>query len=66
MVEKEFDSLSDDTKMFLLRLMVGSIVLFDHIDVQGAFAKESPIDLKSMIEVLKQNGGQDVIFNVIG
>lgn len=46
--------------------MVGSIVLFDHIDVQGAFAKESPIDLKSMIEVLKQNGGQDVIFNVIG
>jgi len=44
---------SDNTNMFCLRAMTGSIILFDHVDVQGAFAKKSPINIKGAITTLK-------------
>ena len=34
------------TIMFCLRVMTGSIILFDHIDPEGAFVKCSPIDVR--------------------
>jgi len=52
MVEKKkFES--DQTNMFCLRSMTGSIILFDHLNVPGAFSKKSPINIKGCITVLK-------------
>ena len=31
--------------MFCLRVMVGVIILYDHVHPVGAFAKSSPIDV---------------------
>jgi len=44
---------SDNTNMFCLRAMTGAIILFDHVDAQGAFAKRSPINIKGAITTLK-------------
>ena len=37
-----------ETRLFCLRVMVGVIILFDHVDPIGAFQKKSAIDV-SMI-----------------
>lgn len=52
--------LSEINRMFFLRVMVGSLVLFDHIDQDGAFSRHSPVDIKTVIDVIKQNGGDEV------
>lgn len=52
MVEKKKFA-NDDTYMFCLRCMTGSIILFDHLHNQGAFHKKSPIHIKNCITVLK-------------
>jgi len=44
---------SDNTNMFCLRAMTGAIILYDHVDVQGAFARKSPINIKGAVNVLK-------------
>lgn len=44
---------NEQTNMFCLRAMTGSIILFDHINQQGAFYKKSPIHIKGTIQVLK-------------
>ncbi|XP_071965378.1 CYFIP-related Rac1 interactor B-like [Antedon mediterranea] len=44
---------NDETLLFCLRVMVGSIILFDHVHPVGAFDRRSPIDIKSCIKVLK-------------
>jgi len=38
---------NEDTVMFCLRVMVGVIILYDHVHPVGAFAKSSPIDVRS-------------------
>lgn len=44
---------SDDTNMFCLRAMTGAIILFDHVDLQGAFHRKSPVNIKGAVTVLK-------------
>jgi hypothetical protein len=44
---------SDGTNMFCLRAMTGSIILFDHINPQGAFFKKSPVHIKQAVLCLK-------------
>ncbi|XP_033123717.1 protein FAM49B-like [Anneissia japonica] len=44
---------NDDTLLFCLRVMVGSIILFDHVHPVGAFDKRAPIDIRGCIKVLK-------------
>lgn len=44
---------SVDTKLFCLRVMVGVIILYDHVHPAGAFVKTSTIDMKGSIKVLK-------------
>lgn len=44
---------SDETKFFCLRVMVGVIILYDHVHPVGAFAKTSGIEVKSSIKLLK-------------
>ena len=36
---------SKDTRLFCLRVMVGVIILYDHVDPIGAFQKKSTIDV---------------------
>jgi len=56
MVEnKKFDN--ETTNMFCLRAMTGSIILFDHLHLPGAFCKKSPIHIKGCITVLKNYQG---------
>ncbi|KAK3588422.1 hypothetical protein CHS0354_019032 [Potamilus streckersoni] len=43
----------EETKWFCLRVMVGVIILYDHVHFVGAFAKSSSIDMKSSIKLLK-------------
>ncbi|ELT88316.1 hypothetical protein CAPTEDRAFT_148019 [Capitella teleta] len=44
---------NEETIMFCLRVMVGVIILFDHVHPVGAFSRGSNIDMKSTIRVLK-------------
>jgi len=44
---------TDSTNMFCLRAMTGAIILFDHVDAQGAFGKKSPINIRAAINTLK-------------
>ncbi|RIA95827.1 hypothetical protein C1645_688549 [Glomus cerebriforme] len=41
---------------FFLRVMVVSIILYDHIDPQGAFNKQSPINIKSSVKAIQIHG----------
>lgn len=44
---------SQETMLFCLRIMVGVIILYDHVHPLGAFVKTSNIDMKATIKVLK-------------
>ncbi|XP_076341028.1 CYFIP-related Rac1 interactor B-like isoform X1 [Tachypleus tridentatus] len=44
-----------DTILFVLRVMVGVVILYDHVHPAGAFVKTSHIDVKSCIKVLKEH-----------
>jgi len=57
---KQFNErLTPEGKMFFLRVMIGSLILFDHIDPDGAFSRNSSIDIKSIVDVVKQNGNEE-------
>ncbi|KAM9719262.1 CYFIP-related Rac1 interactor B-like isoform 1-T2 [Menidia menidia] len=45
---------SEETLQFCLRVMVGVIILYDHVHPAGAFVKTSNIDMKGCIRVLKE------------
>eukprot|EP00735_Rhodelphis_limneticus_P013935 TRINITY_DN7900_c0_g1::TRINITY_DN7900_c0_g1_i1::g.23690::m.23690 TRINITY_DN7900_c0_g1::TRINITY_DN7900_c0_g1_i1::g.23690 ORF type:complete len:309 (-),score=54.51,sp/Q8T2H0/FAM49_DICDI/40.82/6e-73,DUF1394/PF07159.7/1.8e-80 TRINITY_DN7900_c0_g1_i1:188-1114(-) len=56
----------ENTKMLCLRAMTGSAVLFDHIDPQGVFRKNSPVVIKRAIQVLKaQRPSPDILLNAL-
>ncbi|XP_067862472.1 CYFIP-related Rac1 interactor B-like [Heptranchias perlo] len=42
------------TFLFCMRVMVGVIILYDHVHPVGAFAKSSKIDMKGCIKILKE------------
>jgi len=48
-----------ETVAFCLRVMVVSIILYDHIDPQGAFNKQSPINIKSSVKAIQAHGTTD-------
>ena len=39
---------------FVLRVMVGLIILYDHVHPNGAFIKSSHLDIKGSLKVLKE------------
>ncbi|KAF9915337.1 Protein fam49a [Lobosporangium transversale] len=45
-----------ETTAFCLRVMVISIIIYDHIDPQGAFSKSSPINLKNSVKAIQTYG----------
>jgi len=58
---------NEDTKNFVLSVMVGVIILYDHVHEVGAFAKNADIDMKATIKVLKDQpqGSVDGLFNAL-
>lgn len=42
-----------ETHLFMLRVLVGLIILYDHVHPNGAFVKTSNIDIKGCIRLLK-------------
>uniref|UniRef100_A0A3B3SNA8 Family with sequence similarity 49 member A n=2 Tax=Paramormyrops kingsleyae TaxID=1676925 RepID=A0A3B3SNA8_9TELE len=51
---------SEDTLLFCMRVMVGVIILYDHVHPDGAFVKASKIDMKGCIKVLKDQPADNV------
>ncbi|XP_007895248.1 CYFIP-related Rac1 interactor A isoform X1 [Callorhinchus milii] len=51
---------NDETLLFCMRVMVGVIILYDHVHPVGAFAKTSKIDMKGCIKVLKEQPPNNV------
>ncbi|KAF5917318.1 hypothetical protein HPG69_008390 [Diceros bicornis minor] len=51
---------SEETLMFCMRVMVGVIILYDHVHPMGAFCKTSKIDMKGCIKVLKEQAPDSV------
>ncbi|KAG0097668.1 Protein fam49a [Podila epicladia] len=45
-----------ETTAFCLRVMVIAIIIYDHIDPQGAFGKSSPINIKSSVKAIHSHG----------
>lgn len=45
-----------ETTAFCLRVMVISIIIYDHIDTQGAFSKSSPINIKDSVKAIQSFG----------
>uniref|UniRef100_A0A0K0DJ88 CYRIA-B_Rac1-bd domain-containing protein n=1 Tax=Angiostrongylus cantonensis TaxID=6313 RepID=A0A0K0DJ88_ANGCA len=45
---------TETTRLFCIRVMVGCLILYDHIDESGAFVRESPINLRAVVNVVKE------------
>jgi len=48
---------SEQTNLFCLRAMTGAIILYDHLQSNGAFHKKSPINIRGCIMSLKTYSG---------
>jgi len=46
---------SRDTNQFIARAMTGAVVVFDHVDPLGAFHKRTPIAIRQIIRIVKQD-----------
>ncbi|CAB3384816.1 CYFIP-related Rac1 interactor B [Cloeon dipterum] len=44
----------EETQLFVLRVMVGLVILYDHVHPQGAFVKASNVDVKGCVKLLKE------------
>ncbi len=40
---------NEETALFCLRVMVGVIILYDHVHPVGAFAKKAAIDVSELV-----------------
>lgn len=59
---KEFyERLTPADRSLVLRVMVGAVVLFDHIDAGGAFCRQAPIDVRAVVEVIQRIGADQEI-----
>ncbi|KAG0048969.1 Protein fam49a [Gryganskiella cystojenkinii] len=54
-----------ETTAFCLRVMVIAIIIYDHIDPQGAFTKSSPIKIKDSIKAIHSHGNANDTPNLI-
>lgn len=43
----------EETELLVLRVMVGLVILYDHIHPQGAFVRSSPVDVKGCVRILR-------------
>mmetsp|Transcript_16680 Transcript_16680/g.23074 ORF Transcript_16680/g.23074 Transcript_16680/m.23074 type:complete len:317 (+) Transcript_16680:64-1014(+) len=65
--ERRFEK--EETNMFCLRCMTGAIIMFDHLNPQGAFHKRSGIPIKGCVTSLKafqpSAGSTDGLLNAL-
>ena len=57
-----------DTLPFCQRVMVASVILYDHVHLLGAFTKKSPLDMMKTIKAIKSHGtaaGSDALINAL-
>lgn len=54
----KFRVTSAEDVAFCLRVMVASVVLFDHVHPAGAFVKGAPINVKATVRVVREHGGE--------
>lgn len=43
--------------LFLLNSTVSSLILYDYIDPLGAFHRNSPINVKNVVKLIEEKGG---------
>lgn len=48
------ERITESTRHFCVRVMVGCLILYDHIDENGAFVRESPINLRAVVNVVRE------------
>lgn len=53
-------SLKQESVAFCLRVMVASIVMYDHVNPQGAFHKNSPLNVRSSVKAIQTHGEANV------
>uniref|UniRef100_A0A7E4V5T3 CYRIA-B_Rac1-bd domain-containing protein n=1 Tax=Panagrellus redivivus TaxID=6233 RepID=A0A7E4V5T3_PANRE len=49
------DRITPEIQDFFTRVMVGALILYDHTDPSGAFCRSSPIDIRTLVNVVKSN-----------
>ncbi|XP_037075851.1 CYFIP-related Rac1 interactor A-like [Pollicipes pollicipes] len=57
----------EETHLFILRVMVGLVILYDHVHPAGAFVKATSLDVKGCIKVLKEQppANSDALLNAL-
>lgn len=55
----------DKTTLFVLRVMVGVLVLYDHVHPAGAFAKNPNIEMDKFVRVVKNHQGDLALVDVL-
>ena len=59
---------NEETRLFVLRVMVGLIILYDRVRPDGAFVKGSEVDVAGCVKVLKiclSESHPDVLVNLV-
>lgn len=56
---------SSDTVMFILRVMVGVLILYDHVHPNGAFVRNSAIEMDKYVKVLKQHAADTNLLDAL-
>jgi len=49
---------------YMMRVMTGLIIIYDHVHDHGAFAKKSPIDIKAAVMVLQKHNAEILLDNL--
>uniref|UniRef100_A0A915C0X5 CYRIA/CYRIB Rac1 binding domain-containing protein n=3 Tax=Ascarididae TaxID=6250 RepID=A0A915C0X5_PARUN len=63
--EENWERMSEFSRLFTVRVMVGAIILYDHIDNAGVFCRESPIDIRSVVELIKAQPKNDQVESLL-
>ena len=56
---------SEETVMFILRVMVGVLILYDHVHPNGAFFKNSVIEMEKYVKVLKHHAADTNLLDAL-
>ena len=56
---------NSDTVMFILRVMVGVLILYDHVHPNGAFVKNHYIEMDKYAKVLKQHAANTNLLDAL-
>ncbi|CAI5440702.1 unnamed protein product [Caenorhabditis angaria] len=57
--EECLSRLTESSKHLCCRVMTGLVILYDHVDQNGAFVQNSPIDMRDVVRLIKANSAQE-------